>query len=120
MQNSVSSPHVSSITSRLYGIGGGIIIICFLISVWSWAKKRSTIEVGHRLTADLRIISYLFFLIAAWGLCGLLGSPLFGLRLCITACIPERSFIDADVDLDIGILKELKFIEGTIRVRMLY
>ena len=72
--------YVSSITSRLYGIGGGIIIICFIISVWSWAKKRPTIEVGHRLAADLRIISYLFFLIAAWGLCGLLGSPLFALR----------------------------------------
>lgn len=72
--------YVSSITSRLYGIGGGIIIICFLISVWSWAKKRSTTQAGQRLAADIRIISYLFFLIAAWGLCGLLGSPLFGLR----------------------------------------
>jgi len=32
------------------------------------------------LAADIRIVSYLFYLIAAWGLCGLLGSPLFGLR----------------------------------------
>jgi hypothetical protein len=72
--------YVTSITSKLYGIGGGIIIICFLISGWSWAKKRPTLEGRNRLVADLRIISHLFFLISAWGLCGLLGSPLFGLR----------------------------------------
>jgi hypothetical protein len=71
---------ITSITSSLYGIGGGIIIICFLISVWSWAKKRPTLEVRYRLASDLKIISHLFFFIAAWGLCGLLGSPLFGLR----------------------------------------
>ena len=72
--------YVSFITSRLFGIGGGIIIISFLICVWSWAKRRPTLKVSYRLAADIRIVSYLFYLIAAWGLCGLLGSPLFGLR----------------------------------------
>lgn len=72
--------YVASITSALYGIGGGIILLSFLISAWSWAKRRPTLEVRNRLATDLRIIGHLFFFIAAWGLCGLLGSPLFGLR----------------------------------------
>ncbi len=71
---------VASITSRLFGIGGGIIIICFLFSVWNWAKKRTHLNRINKLAADIRLLSYLFFVISAWGLCGLLGSPLFGLR----------------------------------------
>ncbi|MCD4681251.1 MAG: hypothetical protein K8S00_12775 [Bacteroidales bacterium] len=72
--------YVTLINSKIYGIGGGIIICSFLLSVWSWAKKRHTLEERNRLASDIRIISHLFFLIAAWDLCGLLGSPLFGLR----------------------------------------
>lgn len=71
---------VSSITSALYGIGGGIIIICFLVCVRSWAKKRVHLEGRGKLAADVRILGHLFFLIAAWGLCGLRGAPMFGLR----------------------------------------
>jgi hypothetical protein len=29
---------------------------------------------------DLRAIGYIFFVITAWGMCGLLGIPSFGLR----------------------------------------
>jgi len=72
--------YIISITSKLYGIGGGIILGCFLISVWNWAKGRSKMEDRNKLALDIRIISHLLFFIAAWGLCGLLGSPLFGLR----------------------------------------
>ena len=72
--------YVNSITSTLYGVGGGIIICCFAVSVWSWAKKRQTLDDRKRLAGDLHIISNLFLLIAAWGLCGLLGTPVFGLR----------------------------------------
>ncbi len=71
---------VLSITSGLYGIGGGIIILSFFVSVWSWAKKRPYLKAQNRIVADLRLVSLLFFLISAWGICGLLGSPIFGLR----------------------------------------
>ncbi len=71
---------VSSITSVLYGIGGGIIIISFFITIWSWAKKRSLLTKRKQAAADISILGYLFFLIAAWGLCGILGTPIFGLR----------------------------------------
>jgi hypothetical protein len=72
--------YVTSITSYLYGIGGGIILLCFILSVRNWAKKRTSLPVRNRLASDIRVLGHLFFLIAAWGLCGLLGSPLFGLR----------------------------------------
>jgi hypothetical protein len=71
---------VSSITSELYGIGGGIIIACFFISVWAWASKRNQLEGRNKIASDARIVGHLFFLIAAWGMCGLLGTPIFGLR----------------------------------------
>jgi hypothetical protein len=72
--------YVSSITSILFGIGGGIIIICFSFSVWNWAKKRPHLNRINRLAADIRLLGYLFFVISAWYLCGLLGTPMFGLR----------------------------------------
>lgn len=71
---------VSSITSVLYGIGGGIIIVCFFVSIWSWAKRRSSLESRDKTPTDIRVLGHLFFLIAAWGLCGILGTPIFGLR----------------------------------------
>ena len=33
-----------------------------------------------RLVLDLRILGYFFFVNTAWGMCGLLGIPSFGLR----------------------------------------
>jgi hypothetical protein len=72
--------NVNNITSNLYGIGGGIILLCFVLSVRNWAKKRSSLSDRSKLASDMRVLGHLFFLIAAWGLCGLLGSPLFGLR----------------------------------------
>jgi hypothetical protein len=72
--------YVTLITSFLYGIGGGIILLCFILSVRNWAKRRKSLPERNRLVSDIRVMSHLLFLIAAWGLCGLLGSPLFGLR----------------------------------------
>ncbi len=71
---------VSSVTSVLYGIGGGIIILSFFVSVWSWAKRRPSLNKHGKTAGDTRILGHLFFLIAAWGMCGLLGTPIFGLR----------------------------------------
>ena len=71
---------VSFITSKLFGIGGGIIIICFSFLVWNWTKIRPYLNSKNKLAADIQLISYLFFAISAWGLCGLLGTPMYGLR----------------------------------------
>lgn len=64
----------------LYGVGGGLILFSFCISIWSIAKIRMNIKGIARNVLDFRAIGYIFFLIAAWGMCGLLGIPSFGLR----------------------------------------
>ena len=64
----------------LYGVGGGVILFSFCISMWYIAKVRLYSKNVSRNVLDFRAISYIFFVITAWGLCGLLGIPSFGLR----------------------------------------
>ena len=70
----------SFLHAPIYGIGGGIILICFFYSLWYWTKKRSILDYNDRLASDLRMIGLIFFVIAAWGLCGTLGVPSSSLR----------------------------------------
>ena len=64
----------------LYGIGGGLILFSFCISIWSLAKVRKINKSISKNVLDFRAIGYIFFVITAWGMCGLLGIPSFGLR----------------------------------------
>jgi hypothetical protein len=64
----------------LYGIGGGVILFSFCISIWSLAKIRLNNKNIAKNVLDLRAVGYIFFVISAWGMCGLLGIPSFGLR----------------------------------------
>ena len=64
-----------NLISPLYGIGGGVMLLSFFISLWFWAKKRMSLSKGQRLASDFRMIGAIFFVIAAWGLCGTLGVP---------------------------------------------
>lgn len=64
----------------LYGIGGGLILLSFSISVWSIIKVRMNSPEKLRTALDFRIAGYILLLITAWGMCGLLGIPSFGLR----------------------------------------
>jgi hypothetical protein len=70
----------STLYPILYGIGGGIILFSFCISIWALAKTRINSTGIIRLSLDLRAVSYILFVITAWGMCGLLGVPSFGLR----------------------------------------
>ena len=70
----------SVIYSAIYGIGGGIILISFCISIVSLAKTRIHSHGLTKTAFDLRAIGYIFLVITAWGMCGLLGVPAFGLR----------------------------------------
>ncbi len=63
----------------LFGIGGGLILLFFLWSCWEWAGARRDSS-GSSVAADLRLAGNVCFFIAAWGLCGLLGAPVFMLR----------------------------------------
>jgi len=64
----------------LYGVCGGLILFSFCISIWSLAKTRMNSKGNTTLFLDLRAIGYIFFVITAWGMCGLFGIPSFGLR----------------------------------------
>lgn len=70
----------SVLYSVMYGVGGGLILFSFCISIWSLAKVRMNNPSISKNVLDFRAIAYIFFVITAWGLCGLLGIPSFGLR----------------------------------------
>jgi len=72
--------HQSVLYPMLYGIGGGVILFAFCTSIWSLAKVREKCKKEERNMYDFRALGYIFFVITAWGLCGLLGIPAFGLR----------------------------------------
>ncbi len=64
----------------IFGAGGGLILLFFLMSCLDWAKARRHLEGRARTAADLRLGANLNFFIAAWGMCGLLGAPISLLR----------------------------------------
>jgi len=59
----------------LFGIGGGCILASFLGILWLWGKRRASLSGAAALGADLQLVAYVFFLTAAWFLCGYLGQP---------------------------------------------
>lgn len=64
----------------IFGIGGGLITLAFLGATWDWTRSRSGLSNPAQAGADLGMAGHLFYLIAAWYLCGLLGAPTFLLR----------------------------------------
>lgn len=59
----------------LFGIGGGLILACFVATLWFWAKKRATLDGATRMAADLQLTGYVFLFAAMWYLCGDLSRP---------------------------------------------
>jgi len=84
----------SQVLSPIFGIGGGLITLAFLGAMWDWARSRPRLSSAARTGADLGMAGFVFYLIAAWYLCGLLGAPTFLLRpdLALTI-LPENSAI---------------------------
>jgi hypothetical protein len=70
----------SIVYPALYGIGGGLILISFSFSIWTLIKMRMSCPEKLKTVLDFRIIGYVLLVITAWGMCGLLGIPSFGLR----------------------------------------
>lgn len=64
----------------LFGIGGGLITLFFIGSVLNWARIRPMLSGSDKAGSDLRMVGFVFFVIAAWDLCGLLGMANFVLR----------------------------------------
>jgi hypothetical protein len=64
----------------VFGVGGGLILLCFLAACLDWAEARRHVNGPTSAASDLRLAAYVSFFTAAWGLCGLLGAPTFALR----------------------------------------
>ena len=59
----------------LFGIGGAVIVLSFVGILWFWVKERMALEGASTTTADLRLVGYVFFFIAAWFTCGAASWP---------------------------------------------
>lgn len=57
----------------IFGIGGTIILLSFFGILWFWGKSRKELKGPWAKAADLRLVGYVFFLLAAWFTCGLGG-----------------------------------------------
>jgi hypothetical protein len=71
---------VRQVIPALFGIDGGLITLFFLGLVWHWARSRPVLSESEQLSSDLHMAGHVFFVVAAWYLCGLLGAPTFALR----------------------------------------
>jgi hypothetical protein len=64
----------------LFGVGGGLITLFFLGSTWQWARIRPTLTGTGKAGSDLRMVGTIFFVVAAWYLCGIFGMVNYVLR----------------------------------------
>jgi hypothetical protein len=81
----ISIMSVSSIIPVVFGIGGGLIMLFFLITVVHWIRYRQGLSDIEKSGADLHVVGQMFLIIAAWYLCGLLGAPIYLLRPELTS-----------------------------------
>jgi hypothetical protein len=59
----------------LFGIGGTLIFLFFIGILWLWAKERMALKGSSTTAADLKLVGYVFMLMAAWFVCGIAGQP---------------------------------------------
>jgi len=57
-----------------FGVGGSLILLCFIGILWMWAKERMASK-DVPAAANLKLAGYVFFAIAAWFTCGIAGVP---------------------------------------------
>jgi hypothetical protein len=58
----------------IYGVVGGLILACFLLILWFWAKKRPILSGRAKMAANLQLVGYVFMFLAMWNICGTLGA----------------------------------------------
>jgi hypothetical protein len=87
----------SQMVPALFGIGGGLITLFFLGSAWKFARVRPMLSGPERTGADLQMLGFVFFVVAAWDLCAIFGMSNFVLRpeLASKFVVPIESTINA-------------------------
>lgn len=81
----------------LFGAGGGLIMVFFLGSTLQWARTCPTLTRAGKTGSDLRMVGHIFFVAAAWFLCGVFGIGNFVLRpeLAASFSVPIGNTINA-------------------------
>jgi len=59
----------------LFGIGGTLILLAFFGILWFWAKERMDLKDSSTAATDLKLVGYVFMLMAAWWACQVTGVP---------------------------------------------
>ena len=59
----------------LFGIGGTLILLFFIGILKLWAKERLALKGASTAAVDLKLVGYVFMLIAAWFICGIASQP---------------------------------------------
>ena len=70
----------TQLVPSLFGIGGGLITLFFIGSAWQWARTRPVLTRAGKTGSDLRMVGSIFFVVAAWNLCGVFGIGNYVLR----------------------------------------
>ena len=87
----------SQMVPALFGIGGGLITMFFIGSAWHYARSRPMLSGPEKTGSDLRMVGFVFFVVAAWDLCGIFGMANYVLRpeLANQFGVPVSSTINA-------------------------
>ena len=87
----------SQMVPALFGIGGGLITLFFIGCAWHYARSRPMLSGPEKTGSDLRMVGFVFFVVAAWDLCGIFGMANYVLRpeLASKFNVPISSTINA-------------------------
>ena len=61
----------------VFGVGGAVILLAFFRILFRWSDERRIADDADRLALDLRLSAYVFFMLAAWFVCGIASTPFF-------------------------------------------
>lgn len=76
-----------------FGIGGSLILLFFFGILWFWAKERMALKDVSATVADLKLIGYVFLVIASWFICGGLAHPFLKVNEGIAPTTPIHIMI---------------------------
>jgi hypothetical protein len=102
---------------ELFGVCGVLIVVFFLGMLWDWSRGRAARSAAEQAGGDLQMLGLVFFLIAAWELCGLFGAPVFLLLPDIGIALTKANTYAATVMVFLTLGWALTFIGGRMAMR---